>query len=334
MKCVQCGNEILSSGVTDGEYMFCNNLCKYVWREGGHENPAIKMNFGDSGSGLFLKNLDFVIYHPRIQNKKLLLRSSYWVGPKLYADDQKLKPVSRTFFKKTKTYRLADSESANFEVKVKSRWMDAIPEVYIDNKKIEFAARLNVFEYILLWIPLLLVIVGGLIGGLIGGAAVFTNSILLRKIRHTLLRYFMVVVTIVLAYVIFVSIIIKIAPFTNEMQFKLEQSFPVGVGNPKTAPLTRHIWKMVKVIGADKREHTDAGFPGIGSQWYFFENFRIAEKIPGGLMAYGKWSVDPEVKVLTDNLSGQEERLAISELNDTEMILTLNGVSLYYAAVW
>jgi hypothetical protein len=88
----------------------------------------------------------------------------------------------------------------------------------IDGHQFLIARPLTTWEYVWMAIPALLIILGGgLIGGAVGMAAVFSNSILLRRIRHWLPRYVFTGATTAVAFFLFFRVSTVVTPFVHSI---------------------------------------------------------------------------------------------------------------------
>ncbi len=326
MNCSYCGNPIEKDGIVSGDLNFCNNLCKYLYSKNG---TSVTDNLKSSeekysqpeAPEMFLNNLDFNINLPGIESGRLLVRAGYFRGPKVFLDDRKLKPLKKQFFKKTKTYHINNDANVSFEIKIKKRFFDAVPVLFVNGEKTTLAKKLRWYEYIFIFIPLLLFYFG-YIGGFIGGAAAFTNSIIFRKIKKSALKYTMVILNIFAAFYVALNIVIFLLPYITEIHFNLQKNETTEELSPELVPLTKHIWEVYKITDSLDTD-LSAAFPqDIDSKRYFFHNGTANIRTPQGKIFYSNWKALEDKKSI--NFTGPG-------INDTIKIITLTESRFEYA---
>lgn len=95
-------------------------------------------------------------------------------------------------------------------IELKHKFADPIPDVFIDNVKIEIAPAINGFAYIWAALPIVLLFIGGALGGLIGALATYLNFRIFRNTKNTAQKYiftFLITLSAVLLFIIIVTII-------------------------------------------------------------------------------------------------------------------------------
>ena len=334
MECAQCGKIIESKAVSDGNLLFCNNLCRHLWKDEGHSERNKETSTYDNDSGIFLKDLDFVIKYPQHENQTLLLRASFWKGCRLFLNGQELSPVKKKRFMKSAEFVFCDSQSNPVDVKLKFRPFDAIPDLIINEQKIEIAPPLSRLEYLFIFLPAVLLFFGGAIGGIIGGAMVFTNSILFRRLNHKAVRYSMVVLNTVFAFLIYYNVAVWFTLFVNEWDFKLSQDSSIVKNNPRLIPLTKHIWQTIKITNSQNQVLSIDGNPIFLSKRYFYGTGKVVTVMSDGVYMEGKWSTDPEGKNISIKVNGVDLCTEILSLTEKELIIRNQGSIIYHTAVW
>jgi hypothetical protein len=330
MNCSYCGNPIEKDGIVSGDLNFCNNLCRYLFSKNG---TSVTDNLKSSeekysqpeAPEMFLNNLDFNINLPGIESGRLLVRAGYFRGPKVFLDDKKLKPAKKQFFKRTKTYLIENDKKIYFEIKVKKRFFDAVPVLFVNGEKTKLVKNLKWYEYIWIFIPLLLFYFG-YIGGFIGGAAAFTNSIIFRKIKKSALKYTMVILNTGAAFYIALNIVIFLLPYITEFQFNLQKNETTETLVPELVPLTKHIWEVYKITDSLDTD-LSAAFPqDIGSKRYFFHNGTTNIRTPQGKIFYSNWKSLEDNKFINLTGPGINDTIKIETLTDSRFIYSFKNL--------
>lgn len=330
MKCSYCGKDVPSNEVVLGDLSFCNNLCRYLWQK----NETVNQTAGERKTPqIFFSNFDFQINLPNFNKKKLILCCSYFTGPKLYFNTKKIKPSKREIIKRKKTYHIKDDNGQTIEIILKNRLLDAIPSLIINGKEIEISKKLIWYEYVFISIPAILIFIGGVIGAIIGGAAMFVNSIILRKINPKALSYSLVGINLVLAFIFFFKAIIFVAPFITEFQFRSTYSTSAIKNNSELLPLTKHVWETYKLTNMENVDISDQGINIIGSKRYFFGDGNITYIMNDGTLIVGKWNVNKDGKTISFLGTKGEEKVEIINLTDSELIIRFNNINIYHRAI-
>ena len=103
--------------------------------EGRESEAEDKKEIKRENSGIFLSDFDFQIDLKDRSSKKLVLRASYFFGPRLYLDNKRVKPVKKQRLKRTKIYHVYNDNENYEEIKLKQRLLDAIPELFINGER-------------------------------------------------------------------------------------------------------------------------------------------------------------------------------------------------------
>ncbi|UYZ61740.1 hypothetical protein [Hymenobacter weizhouensis] len=113
----------------------------------------------------------------------LVLDRSLWTGrTRLYADNQELKPQPKNgLFDKRLEFHVPLPDGSHRQLLVHNRVHDPVPEVYVDGQAVFLTKKLQIWEYIVACLPLLLVVGGGLLGGGVGAGAVILNLSVMRS---------------------------------------------------------------------------------------------------------------------------------------------------------
>jgi hypothetical protein len=283
--------------------------------------------------GIFLENLDFQIDVQGMRDKKLLIRSSYFFGPRLFLDGKKVKPVKKQRLKRLKTYIVQDERGNSVEIKLKLRPFDAIPCLIINGKEHEIAPKYRWYDYFMIALPAFIAYMGGILGVLTGGAALYTNSILLRKIKHKVLRYTLVNINTVFAIFAFLKVILLAAPYVTDLEFRTFNTETVSTANSQIAPLSKHVWETYKLTTLQNEDVTSQGGALIGSKRYFFSSGKYAFTLNNGTYIEGKWKTDEDNKSIIISGPGETGKVEIVSMNETEIILRFNGVNYYHRAI-
>ena len=91
--------------------------------------------------------------------------------------------------KKRGRVQLRANDGSEVELRLKSRFLDPVPNVEVYGRTIVLLAALNPLEYIWIGIPLILVLLGGAIGGGLGFVAVATNMQIFRTRLSTPVKF-------------------------------------------------------------------------------------------------------------------------------------------------
>lgn len=226
MNCANCGKIVHSPDYTEDGYSFCNSLCRYLWRQNGKPNPHTTSNQSSLHKTLTDFSLDYSLPIPGFEDKEVLIRLSYWVGPKLFVDGKKIKPIQKNILTKNREFVLTSNFGKPVNIKLKHRLLDIVPKVYIDGFEFEIGRQLNVWEYIWICLPLILVFIGGALGGIIGTIAIYSNSILIRKPNRIFLKYLLPGITTLAAFWFYLQSLGLVMPYIESamLQFSVEKT--------------------------------------------------------------------------------------------------------------
>jgi hypothetical protein len=127
--------------------------------------------------------MELNVPHPAFQKQRLAVRTAGFLrGPGVLLNGV---PVKRARGK----YAVKDDGGRDVVVALKAKLADPVPDVKINDQKIELARPLAWYEYLWIGLPVLLFFAGGLIGGSIGGFATYSSSRILRTNRSTASKY-------------------------------------------------------------------------------------------------------------------------------------------------
>lgn len=99
---------------------------------------------------------------------------------KFFINNNEITPKKLSGIGNTKK-RLLFEINAEKSIYIKDRtWGDPLPEVFVNNEKVKELGNLNIFQKIVAYTPIILVIRGGLIGALCGIPAITLNCKILR----------------------------------------------------------------------------------------------------------------------------------------------------------
>jgi hypothetical protein len=221
MNCANCGKLVVSTDYTEDGYTFCNSLCRYTWRQNGKPNPHISSDKDSLHKTLTDFNLDYSLPIPGFEDKEVLIRLSYWVGPKLFIDNKKIRPFKKNSLTKNREYILTSNYGTTVNIKFKHRPLDLVPKVFVDGTEFKLARQLNVWEYIWICLPIILIFIGGILGSLIGTVALYSNSILIRKPRNIFLKYLLPGITSLAAFWFYIQSLGLVMPYLESAMLQL-----------------------------------------------------------------------------------------------------------------
>lgn len=142
--------------------------------------------------------MELFINHPRFQNKKLSITTrSLTKNSLIYLDGVQQNKIPGV--KSRNKYSLHDDNDNPVVVEVKSI-LDPIPTIILDGEKIQLAPVLVWYQYIFIFLPLLLILVGGAIGGVIGFIGAMINSSIIRSQVFPALRYILTILVTFACY--------------------------------------------------------------------------------------------------------------------------------------
>ncbi len=207
MNCTNCGIELSNNEICEDGYYFCNNLCRYTWRQNGKPNPYDSIIASDVHQDITNIDMDFSVNPIGFENREMNIRLSYFTGPKLFLDGIKLKPTRKKILSRNREFEAISNFGKPVKLKLNHRILDFVPKLIIEDKEFRFVRPLKVWEYFWICIPLILLFAGGAIGSLLATAAAFSNSILMRKIKPLFLRYLFTGITSFMALFFYVRFI-------------------------------------------------------------------------------------------------------------------------------
>ena len=107
-------------------------------------------------------------------------------------------------------YLLEDDNGSQTIVEIKSV-IDPIPTIIIDGEKISLAPPMAWYEYVLSYLPLLLIIIGGAIGAFVGIVGATINTSIIRGQGSIVARYGGTLLVTFICYLIFFVIAIMLS---------------------------------------------------------------------------------------------------------------------------
>lgn len=207
MNCANCGKIVRDNSFSEDEYFFCNALCRYEWRKNGKPNPFASTNGKEVYDDVANIDLNFPIDPAGFENRNLIICPSYWAFPKLFLDGEKLTPIKKNWFTRRSDYSAVSNFGKDVTITLRYRALDSIPLLYIDGQKFQIARPLTNWEYLWICLPIVLIFIGGIIGAILGTSAIFSNAILIRKIKNIPLRYIYTGGTTLMAILLFIKFI-------------------------------------------------------------------------------------------------------------------------------
>jgi len=225
MNCANCEKIVIDTEFTEDGYSFCNSLCRYLWRQKGKPNPHTTSDSEDLNKILTDFSLDYSLPIPGFEDQEIIIHLSHWVGPKLFLDDKKIKPVKKNIITKNREFILRSNYGKKVNIKLKHRPLDIVPRVYVDGADFEIGRRLNIWEYIWICLPIILIAIGGAIGGLIGTIAIYSNSILIRKPKSNFLKYLLPGITTLASFWLYIQALGIVLPYIEStvVHFSINQ---------------------------------------------------------------------------------------------------------------
>ena len=125
-------------------------------------------------------------------DKKISYYEDFWTGKKtIIINGQILKKVDK------KTYKYEDEYCL-----VKGNYFTGV-ELTIGVQRVTVVRKLTVFETILCFLPLLMVILGGAVGGICGGMACAFNAAFIRKNDKVILQILCSLASTIVAFVVY-----------------------------------------------------------------------------------------------------------------------------------
>ena len=144
--------------------------------------------------------MELQIKHDKINSFNVILRTAgIFSGPKLIVDGNIIEG------KKNK-YELVNGTM----IELKHKFADPIPDVLIDNTKVEIAPRIKGVEYFWAAMPIALLFIGGALGGLLGALATYLNFHIFRNTKNIVRKYiftFLVTISTVLLFMVLAGLL-------------------------------------------------------------------------------------------------------------------------------
>ena len=160
MVCTNCGLNIKETDITEDGYFFCNAVCRYSWRQKGKPNPYSSDSIPYTDSKTRTNDTEFHLDTLGFENRGMIIQISYWAGPKLFIDNKKLVPVKKKIFSRNREYVATSNFGKPVLLKLVHKPLDAIPRLEIEGKTIELVRPMNKWEYIWIFLPLVLLLQG------------------------------------------------------------------------------------------------------------------------------------------------------------------------------
>lgn len=181
IKCRQCGlvNTPIAQGCRRCGALLGHNSAEafaqaapYAASPSGHQysNPAQSTTANPDTPWY---GLDIPIPLEGFEGHQIVLRSRLLSNTKLLMDGVAME-------KKKGRVQLTANDGSAVELRLKSRFLDPVPNIEVYGRTIVLLAGLNPLEYIWSGIPLVLILLGGAIGGGCGGVACAVNAQIFR----------------------------------------------------------------------------------------------------------------------------------------------------------
>jgi len=135
MNCANCGKEISGNAISEDGYSFCNTMCRYEWRKNGKPDPHKSARDRGVHQSAAQVDLDFHIEPLGFENRKMMVRPSYWHGPKLFLDSKELAQLKKKIFYKTREYVATSNFGKTVSIRLRRRHLDSIPILEIDGQR-------------------------------------------------------------------------------------------------------------------------------------------------------------------------------------------------------
>ncbi|MBI2417826.1 MAG: hypothetical protein HYV28_07970 [Ignavibacteriales bacterium] len=332
MICSHCGKQLEIGFVTYKNLNFCNNLCRYMWQKSEtHIGDGFAGDAPNQSKGL-IDNSDFILNIPQLPGKKVQIRASYFFGCRLYIDDKKVKPAKRIFLKRKKQYIIPTEFSEHLVIVFRRRLIDPIPSIFVQGREVQIARKLLWYDYILLALSLPLLFLG-LLGGIIGGASLFTNAIILRKIRPPFIRYGLSILNVSLAVYFFFQVWFSLLPYTAPFLHSMQSTQAKHLSADSPKHVTSHIWILQKVVNPDNGQIINAPTLVPEMRFYFLEGGLLYEEYPNGNTASEQWKFDDSSKTITFQSAEAIATFKITKITKNELVLTSTGIETQFTSL-
>ncbi|MFQ5770275.1 MAG: hypothetical protein ACE5HX_07050, partial [bacterium] len=140
------------------------------------------------------------------EGRGFLLRTGFWLGPKLFIDGKLLKKSKTAVWTRKVTYFVRDNAGKLVEVNLQGGVLDLVPAVEVSGRVYHLVQPFTWYQKTWIGFPMLLVFIGGLIGIVLGTAATLVNARLLRSAQGAFGKYLqsgvVSVLTVVLTFML------------------------------------------------------------------------------------------------------------------------------------
>jgi hypothetical protein len=141
--------------------------------------------------------MNLKIDHQNFITKKLELVPATWKSSsKLLLDEKEVK-------KEKGKFTVVGDDGNESLITFKSSFLDPVPKVFIGEEEIKLVEPLKLYEYLWIFLPILLVFGGGALGGLVGVISIYSSFRIFRSDRGVLAKYLRAGLNSILAVVSF-----------------------------------------------------------------------------------------------------------------------------------
>lgn len=145
------------------------------------------------------------VTHHKLQPGTVSLQSAGWIrGPQLLVHDQPAQKQGKQY--------IVPGRKRKVKIKLKGRFLDPVPNLIINNEKVEVVRSLTWYEYLWMALPILLVFQGGALGGIMGFMAAHTNARIFRSERGVASKFilsgFVSVAAVVIYFILAIIVVI------------------------------------------------------------------------------------------------------------------------------
>jgi hypothetical protein len=153
--------------------------------------------------------MEIRIKHERFEGQRLVVKAANFIhGPRLLLNDQILKA-------KRGKYTVRDNKGKELLLRLKYNLVDPVPKLEIEGEDIELAPPLKWYQYVLIGLPLVLVVIGGAVGAFIGVITAYANVFIFRSSKNTLMKSLLTLSASIAAIIGFFILATTIAPLMN-----------------------------------------------------------------------------------------------------------------------
>ena len=140
--------------------------------------------------------MELSIKYPGFENRNLSLRTAgFFAGAKVVIDNAEVKGKGNVFL-------VRNNDGKEIEIKLKG-FLDPIPVLDIEGKKIRVVDPLKWYQYVWSGLPILMAFGGGAIGGGLGFMAFWINARLFRSEKGAVTQYALSGIVSVLSFTVF-----------------------------------------------------------------------------------------------------------------------------------